>query len=477
MSDYVYRFRSTYALLNGFHELENQEIYFASPEELNDPLEGFKDIFWRGDVIVWENLIRHYLLCLMQSVLVAVEHAPDNAAASEDLPILLTEEALQPATIEIFRSICAKVFTDFELADLPALLAGRESSIRRTELLSLLWLIHYRLLKAVCQVISPQQPLNSIDAYLRTRQEAPLRLPQSFAALNQMDRKRADAGDITDQMTANVVKTITQAIFIGEYNGMSQHHGKEWNAISSTFPEVYVNQLEKLLYFDWYTACFVAEPSQAAMWGNYGDGHRGVCLKFRTSINTAGKPALPLRQIVGITGSSGGSNLVYDFRPAELQEVQYRDRYAEIDFFRSLGRLTHPQLAFWFTGKGGAVSSTGLDLLKETEEWRQEYWDNFHQAITTKLTDWQHEQEYRITLHSDFDLSDRLSRKLPYRLENLQGIIFGMKTPTQDKIDIVRIIEGKCRKEGREKFEFHQAYYSRQTGRIATTPLGLIKFN
>ena len=208
------------------------------------------------------------------------------------------------------------------------------------------------------------------------------------------------------------------------------------------------------------------------MWGNYGDGHRGVCLKFRTAINTAEKPALPLRQIIGIKGSSRGSTPVpvYDFRPTELQQVQYRDRYAEIDFFRSLGRLTHPQLAFWFTGKGGVVSNTGLDLLKETKEWRQKYWGNFHEAITTKLTDWQHERENRINIAQRFRSFRSPVKEATLSIRDLQGIIFGMKTPTQDKIDIVRIIEGKCRKEARDKFEFHQAYYSRQTGRIVTTP-------
>jgi hypothetical protein len=27
-------------------------------------MEGFRDIFWRGDQIVWRNLLRHYVLCL-----------------------------------------------------------------------------------------------------------------------------------------------------------------------------------------------------------------------------------------------------------------------------------------------------------------------------------------------------------------------------------------------------------------------------
>jgi hypothetical protein len=58
MPDHLYRFRSIHSILGGFHELENQEIYFCPPQQLNDPLEGFKDIFWKGDEIVWRNLLR-----------------------------------------------------------------------------------------------------------------------------------------------------------------------------------------------------------------------------------------------------------------------------------------------------------------------------------------------------------------------------------------------------------------------------------
>ena len=61
---FLYRFRRTEQLLGKDKELERQEIYFPSPEELNDPVEGFKDMFWLGDEIVWKNLIKHYLLCL-----------------------------------------------------------------------------------------------------------------------------------------------------------------------------------------------------------------------------------------------------------------------------------------------------------------------------------------------------------------------------------------------------------------------------
>ena len=64
MKKEFYRFRRINSLIGEFEELENQSIYFAEPESLNDPMEGFRDMYWRGDFIVWRNLFRHYLLCL-----------------------------------------------------------------------------------------------------------------------------------------------------------------------------------------------------------------------------------------------------------------------------------------------------------------------------------------------------------------------------------------------------------------------------
>ena len=63
MLDYLYRFRSNITLFE-FEELEKQEIYFSSIEELNDPMEGFKNVFWKGNEIVWRTLLEHYLIIL-----------------------------------------------------------------------------------------------------------------------------------------------------------------------------------------------------------------------------------------------------------------------------------------------------------------------------------------------------------------------------------------------------------------------------
>lgn len=58
----MYGFRKVENILGKYRELENQEIYFSEIDALNDPMEGFRDFYWSGDLIVWQNFLKHYLL-------------------------------------------------------------------------------------------------------------------------------------------------------------------------------------------------------------------------------------------------------------------------------------------------------------------------------------------------------------------------------------------------------------------------------
>jgi hypothetical protein len=412
----------------------------------------------------------------MQAILRTLEYAPGYLVAADTLPVEMIADDLHPEVRRVFNAICANCFGDAEVAVLPALSAGRSSPMFRNELLSLLWLVHFRLLTIVCTTLQPEQPIHAIDAFFRERGERPLRLKKSFAALDALGKRHANSADIVEAMSSKAVSAIAQTTFIRDYNGASQQLGPAWNVIGSTFPEIYLNALERLLYTNWYTACFVADPTQAAMWGHYGDSHRGACLKFKISSTCTGKPALMLHHLTGLRGSASSMTPVYSFGPQELYEVQYADRYPEIDFFRSLGRLTPRQRAFWFVGPDRSFSVTGMDLLQGSEEWRQTYWENFHNAVTTKLRDWEQQREYRVTWQSDGDPADRPSRKLRYRFEDLQGIVFGVKTAPQDKAAIVRLLQEKCKEAGRKDFELYQAQYSRGTGHVEAVPWDLVKF-
>ena len=56
----VYRFRSVDALIGPHKELYRQTIYLARPEQLSDPAEDTVNVIWRGDEILWPNLITYY---------------------------------------------------------------------------------------------------------------------------------------------------------------------------------------------------------------------------------------------------------------------------------------------------------------------------------------------------------------------------------------------------------------------------------
>jgi hypothetical protein len=475
-----YRFRPTAALLEGFQELERQEIYFAPPKDLNDPLEGFKDLVWNGDGILWQNLLRHYLLCLTHAVMVALVGGPDHALAETENFVFANESSLPTSEYaELHGSICEDFFLHEDAAVLPELLAGRGTPIRRDELTTYLRLLHPHALNTVLTRMeeTARLPRRPLDDPLRAASTKPIAVRELLEAMKELEREHPDKPDIAEVMSSCSEDVAMQQNLILEYNGISLRNGAAWQTLISEFPRRHIRALEQLLYDDWYTACFVSDPTDASMWGNYGNKHRGVCLKFKAAANTNGKPALNMRQICGSSGNQVSSSSVYGDVAHEFQKVEYSPRFVEINFFRSLGRLTMPMLRHWYWDAAGNPSSSVMDILSESDSWRKAYWEQLMRAITTKLMDWAHEKEFRLTLSSSItDFTDLPTRKLQYHFSDLKGIIFGINTSTSDKLRIMKIIEEKCRKKTRTDFEFHQAHYSRLAGKMEISKMTLINF-
>ena len=83
-----------------------------------------------------------------------------------------------------------------------------------------------------------------------------------------------------------------------------------------------------------------------------------------------------------------------------------------------------------------------------------------------------------MVLHSNlFDLSKKEDRKLKYDFNDLDGIIFGIKTSASDKFKILKVIDEKCRRSNRNDFKFYQAYYSRKENCIKYAQMPLLKFD
>ena len=231
------------------------------------------------------------------------------------------------------------------------------------------------------------------------------------------------------------------------------------------FPRVYVEQLHRLLWPDWYTACFTESFHNSSVWAKYADGHRGVCLIFE-ALEEEGSSTLGLNQkTTDFTEEASNNFITLPFR-----KINYADSPDEIDFFRTICRTTKPELReLWDTDEGGNLSEIEPDGCEDVR-------DNFFNDVTFKTKHWAYEQEYRLILENNSGkLNEKDHRKLTYDFNSLKGIIFGIRTSTEDQMKIIKIIEKKkkCDGNNRTDFKYFQAYYSAKDGDIRTLEIQL----
>lgn len=158
--------------------------------------------------------------------------------------------------------------------------------------------------------------------------------------------------------------------------------------------------------------------------------------------------------------------------------MSYSEAYPQIDFFKSLGRIRVIDLdRFWYTSEDGTRSSCRDDMRQDEAKWRERYWKDFVNGAMRKTSEWSHEEESRLVLHSNLsDLSPIGERKLRYKFEDLVGLTFGAKTSLADRLKMMRIIELKCRNEGRRDFEFSEVRYDRDSSSFRSARLDMLKF-
>lgn len=463
-----FRFRSIDALLGEYQELEKQTIYFPSPEELNDPMEGFRDIVWSGDKIVWTNLFKHYVFCLHRSYCL-FRIAGDSVKLDVDsIPILgRWDEPPTPQEQNLFDEIWHKFLNLPNIQEVIEALANTKHKIRYREIGCYLRGIHFVLLDEIqkshiahglmseSQIPQPlkeltaaalmERLLNSIELTEAVKDE------QQLDAIFQIIETRYDAIMLT-------VQCNTRTIFPGIVRNNNL-------LVICDFSKVYVEQLEKLLWSKWYTVCFTKSHHNSSVWAKYGESHKGACLIFE-AVATDSLNSLELNQTTG----SG-------FRTMPFYEISYADRPGEVDFFRTICRLPVAALMkLWYIDQDGNISECASHIGPGGDEgaWRKSYWDNFFRDITIKTRDWAYEQEYRLILAdglSEFD--EKKDRTLTYNFNSLKGIIFGINTSIEDKMRIIEIIQRKCGENNRADFKFFQAHYSAENGEIRKYEISL----
>ena len=480
----IYRFRTAEQLLGEYQELETQTIYFASPEQLNDPMEGLRDIVWNGDAIAWSNLFKHYIYCLHHVLTVASLAGQTYTLSSEHVPIFgRRDEYGSPEAQCIFDEIWRRICTELGIGELIDKIATIEHKIRFNELQWYLSTIHVKVLAKIKEVYvdrgyAPETERPTLPSLLNPSILANSNFFDLMPKLLQEEfYKKLSPGErdnFFETLFSVPNSMMTELLLAHKYdrshNVPDSPSEANYRMFVLDFPEIYLNCIEKLLWPQWYAACFSRSYNNASMWGNYANGHRGVCLIFQTNDSDQGC-SLPLKRIGRFNSRAGNSSgESWDFTAKCFHTVNYSEKPGEVDFFRSIGRLPVPTLMdLWYTDEAGHISECASHVNADMDygSWRNSYWENFLRDIAIKTRDWQYEEEERLILYSllENELNVR-QRTLAYEFESLAGIIFGIRTSDAHKLHIMQIIERKSREIGRTDFKFYQARYSPIEGDI-----------
>lgn len=467
MSNSIYRFRSIDKVLSnedfgnqknveGRDELRKQQIYLSSLENLNDPMEGHKEIYWKGDEIAWKNLIKHYLMCLEHVSLLTLIGGDEYSLSAKDIPILKKYSDFPTQQYrDSFNLIFDQLFSNKIISQYPQILSQRQ--IRKNELLNYLNGIHLHAIASINKIYHQ-------NSYLH-KDSKPLNLDPGKHLFNEdyfHNIRRAEQ-EHKDQNIAELVSSIAMEIkeelqLISQYN--KRHEVKNNLNFLENFPNIYLKQIEQLLYPDCYIACFSSSYKNSSMWSHYAGNHEGVCFQFKTNEQKH-------FNIIKHKGLKA---------PYTLYPITYEKNHPELNFFESLGRLPIPHLReVWFAGVDNKQSDCAAFLNpKNEEEWRKQYWKKYYDFINTKTIDWRYEDECRLIRYSTIGENVQVAN---YDFDDLEGIIFGINTKIEHKIKIMEIIEGKCEKSSRKDFKFYQASYCRDKGEIKKRELTFLKLS
>ena len=443
------------------------------------PWRGSGTSYGGGDKIVWTSLFKHYIYCLNQTLMSIRVLGNNQVLEAEHIPVMASWN--KPPTRqmgELFRTVWNGVYDELKLSLLVENLEKYQRKVRFGELQHYLYLGHFPMIAKIQDA--------HIDYGLATEEERlqPLHNPLEtllrnntyFELLQQLELEHEKFSEKwflrMQQVTED--QRLRQKYNFRKANTGSDTFERNKQFLLFDFTKNYIEQLSRLLWPNWYAACFTKDYSDSSLWAHYTDGHKGVCLIFKTNESPDGIH-LELKPLASeLSDSSRYTEENWRYSPMSFHDIEYKDKFVSIDFFRRLGRLPVPELLdSWYINEEGIISESASHISSHTTmtAWIKEYWDDFEKDICVKSTAWKYERECRLISHGllQEDLTENC-RTWTYDFESLKGIIFGIRSSDDDKMKVIETVQKKCQEHNRTDFPIFQAYYDPQDGRIHKSP-------
>lgn len=460
----LYHYRS---MESAIKEIRDGTLHFASRNELNDPVEGYVRVFWQGDKEAWEGMLRNYVCSLSQAITLYQLRGDEEMLRHKTLVVDLHQFDDVPLG-KILKELGDRFLKDEEIQKITTIYGTHKLKVQEEELCFILQIIHKKAMNFCiekcrdCKTM-PDEEAESLLKIFRLSEKT------SFPfGLMEEELPNPNHRALIIKKADNVFRDICELHCIQSgfeddsflYGLRKDENGKSikedgisearqrrnWMSVAVDFPRIYVEQIKDMIYPESYVVCFSAKNNDSAMWGNYADHHRGVCLIYETED----------KNCLTVIGDNPYT--------LEAKSVNYGGDIIERNFFESFGRLNPMQIKTWLTGTEGL--SDAYEAIKNNGEWQQNYWSAYDAKTYRKLKAWEYENEYRISIANTFyEFNKPESRNLKYSPKCLKGIILGINTAEYDKWRIMKELCGHA--DEYENFVFYQAEYDGEGQTIA----------
>lgn len=424
----LYRFRACNKFL--FDELEKKYIYFSDIKDFNDYGENNINLIFEGDTIAWKGFLRHYISSLFlttcfgkfeedSQIFIKIKDYYNNSCK---YPLKLKDN---------LKKLSSNFLEDEFIKYFLSVIVNKKISHKKLSLI--MSFLQIRALLLIYPIgLKTQDEINKIVPF------------ELFKKL------------LNEVIKANSIEEINKfslqwdvITMLPKVNELEKGN----KSITIDFPKEYLQQIKTLLYPDRYVACFSERFDNSTMWGYYSSSFKGVCLEFNTD-DENGKKFIELYDRTG----ENGKGIVYNWGKFYFQKVIYGNNevtFPEVNFFDNIGTIPSTYKSLFL-----CENFKGSKYFKHDNEWKDNYWKLFNYLSTHKLLDWEHEKEQRLITDNTFFSFDEIdARKLKYKFNSLNGIIFGNKIEKDDKDRIIEIITQNCIEEKREDFNFYNLLY------------------
>ena len=453
----LYRYRSIDSALK---EIEFGTFHFATRTELNDPVEGYIRVYWKGDKAAWEGLLRNYICSLKQAITAYRVCGDETLIHNNTLIIDLHRFDNTPAE-RIINMLGDRFLKNNEIQKIATYYGAQDVIVNEKELHFILFHAH-RIAFTICiqadydeGKISDKEFEILLKPFLGEKdfsfpfdlfEDISLKPDRRLEIINTIENTLEDLleyhylqfGFKNEDAFLYGIRSDESGNAINTSKTEKAHQFRNWLSIVIDYPKIYINQIKAMLFPENYVVCFSGKNNNSSMWGNYADCHRGICFVYETRENN--KINLGEREEISL----------------EIRHVTYGGDIIERNFFESLGKLNLNQIKTWLTGTEGLSSCYNVYL--DGRLFREEYWKNFEDKTFRKLKSWEHEDEYRISIDNTFfSLEKPEERNIKYSNKDLKGVIFGINTSEYDKMQIMEKLIKKANEYS--DLKFYQAEY------------------